>query len=134
MARSSEINKLKSIERRLLKETERIEESEEKIEKEEKKISHIETDIIKSIKKQPVRALMKNGFTQKELGYLHKLLVYKIARHRYIFTLLITLGIVLIWRGFWEITETLPLLSYPIIALLSGILIIWLTERITHIN
>ena len=132
--KASKISRLELIEQALLKQTKKIEAAEEKIEKEEYKISRIEKDIIKTIKHKPVQTLMQSGLSPTEMGYIHKLFVHKIARHKYIYTLLVTLGIVLIWRGFWETTESMPLLSYPLIALISGVLILWLLEHMTRIN
>ncbi|MBI2613781.1 MAG: hypothetical protein HYW62_03335 [Candidatus Levybacteria bacterium] len=47
--------------------------------------------------------------------------------HRIIFTLLGTMGIVLIWRGTWNLFDKTPLLNDPLISILAGLLLVILS-------
>jgi hypothetical protein len=129
----TELEKIENAEVEVLKATEVIKESEHRIQEEEKQILILEEQILKQIKHHPIRTLARGGFTRKELQILHKVFVRKLAKHRLVFTVIITFGVVLIWRGFWEVTAVLPLLSSPIVCLIVGFIVLWGVKKYTEL-
>lgn len=64
---------------------------------------------------------------------IRKRFIQKIARRKFLFALLIASGTVLVWRGLWEITAKLPLLSESFVALFVGLGILWVVERYSEL-
>ena len=114
MKRSDEI---KNLEGRILKE-------EEIIEAKEKEILKIENKLLTS-----VEDIQSSEKILSKAGYYRRKIVRKLARHRFLFSVLVSLGGVLIWRGLWDLTASIPVLKESIVALLLGFLILWLLER-----
>ena len=125
MNRTSEDKTIIKEEEKLEKDISKIEDIEDEIEDHEKEIIGLEKNILKhsSSKKFP-----------KEFKFLKALFLKRIAKHRLLYTLAISLGIVLVWRGIWETTLMIPILSYPIVALVVGIIILWLTEKYSELK
>ena len=123
---------LELIEEKVKAETERIEAAEERIEREEKKIKASERAVLQVLKGKTGSFLPKGApFNRFEL--VRQLILRKISRKKLTFTLIVIIGVVLVWRGIWEISESLPILQYSVIALLVGIGILWLIERYTDL-
>lgn len=114
MKKSDEV---KDLEGKILKE-------EEVIEAKEKEILKIENKILTSVEDiQTTEKILSKA------GYYRRKIVRKLARHRFLFSVLMSIGGVLIWRGLWDITASLPVLKESIVALLLGFFILWLLER-----
>ncbi|MBI2032491.1 MAG: hypothetical protein HYT09_02490 [Candidatus Levybacteria bacterium] len=45
-------------------------------------------------------------------------------RHKIISTLMGIVGVVLIWRGIWTITDSLPYFNHPWLSLLVGLILV----------
>ncbi len=106
------------------KELKKIEELESKILKEEEKIEKREAEIL-TLDKSVTGVV-------KDLGSFRSNLARRIAKHKFIYTLLISLGIVLVWRGLWETTESL--IASSIVSLMAGIILLWLVKKHTEIH
>ncbi|MDP2649697.1 MAG: hypothetical protein Q8P10_02535 [bacterium] len=54
---------------------------------------------------------------------------FKILRlhHKIIFTFIGVLGVVLVWRGIWNIFDNLPVLNNPLISVFFGFLLVVLS-------
>lgn len=121
------------IEEKVRAETERIEEAEERIEAEEKKIKAAEKVMLQAIKGQPSNLITTKGASFNRIELMRQLILRKISRKKFVFTLIGIFGVVLVWRGIWEVTEVMPILQYSVVALLVGIGILWLIERYTDL-
>jgi hypothetical protein len=104
---------LEKIEKRLAE----LEEKEARIEKEELEILSVDQHILKEVEK-----------TRKESR-----LTRTVYRLRFIISILLTVGVALIWQGIGKLSDTLPLISSAIGALVVGLLILitisWLTKN-----
>lgn len=105
-------------------ELKKIEQLESKILKEEEKIEKKEAEILTFDKS--VTGVVK------DLSSFRSTLVRRIAKHKFIYTLVIALGVVMVWRGLWDLTESL--ITSSIISLLGGILLLWLIKKYTEIH
>jgi hypothetical protein len=133
MLDSTELKKIEAAEEKVLEATTLIKESERKIQQEEKRILSMEQEILKHIDAHPVRTLARGGLTKKEVQILHNFFVKKLSKHRLLLTIIITFGVVMVWRGFWEITSVLPFLSSPIVCLIVGFLVLWGVKTYTEL-
>ncbi len=101
---------------------------EQKIEREEKAILELENDLLAQLNRQPRIALFK-GPKNRKAKYLHALILRKLMRIRVIYSLLVVSGVVLVWRGVWDLADATPILKIPAVSLLVGLSILWLTQR-----
>jgi hypothetical protein len=118
MTKHDQIVEVEAIEKRILKEESRIERSEAKIAAAEAKILKVDRRIESNM---------------PQLAFLRTRMVRKLSRHRFLFTMVITVAIVLIWRGIWEISEGIVFLSSSFVALLAGVFILWFINRYTEL-
>ncbi len=134
MSNGKDLKKVKAEEDRILKETQKIEEAEERIKKEEKRILSSEAEILENIKGKSSKALeIDEGVSKRELKFLRLIFLRRLARHKFISTLLIIIATVLIWRGIWHGVDELPFLSYSLVSLGVGIIILWIINRYTKL-
>ncbi len=113
-------DELKNLEGRILKE-------EEVIEAKEKEILKIENKILSS-----VEDIQSKDKILSKAGYYRRKIVRKLARHRFLFSILVSISFVLVWRGLWDITASLPILEDAGVALIIGFFMVWLLERYTE--
>ena len=103
---------LKQIEERLSE----LEERETKIEQDEAEILSVDQYILEEVEK-----------TQKDSG-----LARSIYQFRFLISILLTVGVALVWQGVGQISATLPLVSSAAGALAVGLLILvvisWITK------
>lgn len=134
MLGKTEEQKIKQEEEKLEEIVERVEQAEERIEKEERKIISAQESLLKRFKTKTVGYVLTKGLTQEDVNYLKKVFVLRIARHKFIFAVLVTFALVSIWRGTWHTLDETPILSNALISLLIGYLIIWLLEKYTELH
>ena len=127
---------LEEHEKQIHKEVEKIEKAEERIEKEESEILSAEKKIIQSLNRRPLSAFfIEPGTTAKELGFFRSIFVRRFSRkQRLLFALIVTFAVVLIWRGIWEIVDIIPFLSFAVVSLIVGILLIWFLQKYTDLH
>ena len=65
----------------------------------------------------------------EEVGSLQQNLITRARHHKLLFPLVITAGVVLVWRGLSGIFDATPLVSYSFISLTLGIIILWVFNR-----
>lgn len=126
------MNDDEKLQEKILQEAEKIEKAEKRIEEQEKRILKSEQVVANTMQSQPFQELVQNGQTLKSFSYLRDIVTRRIAKHKFIYTLLISLGIVLVWRGLWETTESL--ITSSIISLIAGIILLWLVKKHTEIH
>src|SRR3990172_11424901 len=120
MSKTVDLQKIEEEEKRILAEARKIEAAEERISQEEEQILAAEKSILKNFRRPALSKLIENGLTRRELYFLRAIFIGKIIRHKFIFTLLVTAGIVLVWRGVWHTADDIPILSYSLVSLLVG--------------
>lgn len=137
MAPHDEFVHVEEKEQRILAEEKKIEEAEKHIEKEEQRILHAEQSILKSNKKG-LRSFFTEDLSPPERYFLRQRLLKRFAEHKLIFSLIFTIGVVLVWRGIWHAADIVfTPENYLISAALSfavGLLILWLIDRYTDLN
>ena len=99
---------------------------ESSIEKSEKEIIELEQEILAKVEK-----LDHVEKTISKMEHYRRRTVKKLAKHRFIFSILVSLSFVLVWRGLWDITASLPILEDAGVALIIGFFMVWLLERYT---
>ena len=115
------------IEDKILKEEKKIEADEEKLLQEEKVV-------VKTLEGRQFRTLLESSNVLRDLAKTKKGFIRKIAKHKFIFTLIVSTAIILVWRGIWEGSAAVPFLSSSIVSLIIGVGILWLIERYTDLN
>ncbi len=115
------------VEGKILREEEKIEKTEEKLLKEEKVV-------IKTLESKQFETLLQSSSVLRDLGKTKKGVIRKIAKHKFVFTLIVSTAIILVWRGIWEESAALPIISSSLVALLVGVGILWLIERYTDLH
>ncbi len=93
-----------------------VKKEELKIVKEEKKIREEEKEI-----KQEIRG---SGFQD--------LFVSRLRKHRFINTLLVTIGVVLVWRGLWDVSERL--IESSVVSLVLGLVLLWGIKKFSDLH
>jgi hypothetical protein len=128
-------NKLTTQEKRLIRETKRIETAEKKIHREEKRILKAEGKILKTIKKNPIKAVSRGGITRREAHFVRQTAIRRLTHHKLVWGILFTAVVVLIWRSIWTLLDTAPSpLSNPILGLIVGIIILWVLKKNTKLH
>ena len=102
------------------------------IKEEEKEILAREDKMEETLDSRPFKEILDAAPAIKEVSAFRLRVVRRMQKHRLIFALLIALGIVLVWRGLWEVTESL--ISSAFISLILGILLLWLTKKYTDLH
>lgn len=64
---------------------------------------------------------------------LQKNLIVHAKHHRLLFPLVVAAGVVLVWRGLWNLFDQVPILSYSLISLSLGLIILWAFNRMNSI-
>ena len=113
-------DEMKNLEGRIMK-------KEEVIEEKEKEILKIEEELLSSVEE-----IKTSEKILSKAGYFRRKMVRKLARHRFLFSVLVSFGAVLIWRGLWDITSSIPVLKESGVALILGFFILWLLEKYTE--
>lgn len=67
------------------------------------------------------------------IGTMQQKLVKRLQRHKLLFPLIVGVGVVLVWRGLWELFDVTPIISYSFISLALGIVILWAINRINSL-
>lgn len=65
----------------------------------------------------------------KSVGDIQSSFIVRTKKHQFIFPLIITAGVVLVWRGLSGIFDATPVISYSVISLLVGVGILWMFNR-----
>ncbi len=69
----------------------------------------------------------------EKVSSLQKNLIFHARHHKLLFPLVVAVGVVLVWRGLWNLFDQVPILSYSFISLALGIIILWAFNRINSI-
>jgi len=98
----------------------------EKVEALELKIINEEEEIMRSDKEtsSSVRAILQ----------WRNRVARKISRHKALLSTLIATGVILVWRGIWEVSADIPVLSSSLVALALGVVILVFINRYTEIG
>ncbi len=106
--------------------------------KELKKIEDLESSLLVKegeILKAEKLVLSKEKDVERDVLWLKKaethrrIVVKRLAKHRFIFSAIVTFGIVLIWRGMWGLADMIPVVKDTGVSLLLGFGIIWFLEK-----
>ncbi len=127
---NDDLGKIKLEEDKILKEGEKIEKAEERIKEEEKKILSSQEEILKSSKDKKSNIFaVDEGLTSRELQIFRLLFIKKLTKHKLISALVVITATVLIWRGIWYMADDIPILSYSLVSLGVGILLLWIIRK-----
>jgi DNA-binding ferritin-like protein len=113
------------LEKKILHETKKIEHLESEIEKSEERIS--------SNLSSGLQVLSKQGGV-KAASLIRRTVLRRMSKHKFIFTALVTLGVVLVWRGLWDVSATIPVLENSTASLFVGFAILWAIEKYTDLS
>ncbi len=65
----------------------------------------------------------------EKVSDLQKNLIVHAKHHKLLFPLVVAVGVVLVWRGLWNLFDQVPILSYSLISLSLGLIILWAFNR-----
>ncbi len=135
---------MKEVEKEILKEEIKSERLEKEILKELKEEIHKTEELDKEIKDTerklsrkfiPIAKLLaRNGFTWSEVKILKGTMVQRVSRHRFLFTVIVLVGVVLVWKGLWETFDKISIFKYSAVSLVVGFLILWLLEKFSELK
>lgn len=108
----SENNKINEIEKRL----DLVEQEEKRIEAEEAKILSADQHILSSIEDSKANSSF----------------LLSIYKFRFWLSILLTVGVVLVWKGIGELSNDIPIVSTAVGALAVGLLTLWLIDLLTR--
>jgi len=60
--------------------------------------------VVKTLESQQFQTLLNSSNMLRDLAKTKKGLIRKIAKHKLIFTLVVSTAIILVWRGIWEVS------------------------------
>lgn len=123
-------NSALKVEKNILKKEKKIEAEIKRIERMEKVIKNSENKISKNLS-LGIKNMSKGGINSTEASLIKRSLLRKVSKHKFIFTTIVTLGIVLVWRGLWDISQFF--IKDSLIALGIGVVILWLLEKYTDL-
>lgn len=64
-----------------------------------------------------------------EISSIQSSFIVRTKKHKFLFPLIITAGVVLVWRGLSGIFDATPIISYSVISLFVGVGILWMFNR-----
>ncbi len=102
------------------------------IKKEEAEILEKEKSSEKILKSSSFKEVLEAAPALHEVNTFRSKVVRRLQKHRLLFTLFVALGIVLVWRGLWEITE--HFITSAVVSLILGIVLLWLIKRYTDLH
>lgn len=70
---------------------------------------------------------------EEAMNTVQKTLITRAKHHKLLFPLLTGVGVVLLWRGLWNLFDQLPIISYSFISIGLGIVILWAFNRMNSI-
>lgn len=120
-------------ERQIVAEEKKIEAAEERITQEEKRILSSEQAILRSTR-PGIKSLFRGKLTPPERYFVKQRIIKRFAKHKFLFSLLFTIGVVLVWRGIWHTADVTPLLSISVVSLGVGLFILWAIDRYTDLK
>src|SRR5690348_3111229 len=65
----------------------------------------------------------------EEANAIQSSFIVRTKKHKFLFPLIITAAVVLVWRGLSGIFDATPLISYSAISLVLGVIILWVFNR-----
>lgn len=134
MDTSADLKELRKIEKNILDEAKEIERSEQSIKEHERRILESERNILSHMKNKPKTLFINSDLTKQELHFLRMTFIRKIARHKLLYAILITLTFVLVWRGTWHTIDEIPILNHSLVSLGVGIFLVWLLKKATDLQ
>lgn len=120
-------------EKQIVAEEKKIEEAEQRISQEEKRILAAEQTILKSTR-PGIKSLFRGKLTPPERYFVKQRIIKRFAKHKFLFSLLFTVGVVLVWRGIWHTADALPVVSVSAVSLGTGLFILWVIDRYTDLR
>ena len=97
----------------------------------EQKVNTLLTKVDIIAKKEEV--ILKEVHQEEKQDTIQQKLVSKLQRHKLLFPLIVGIGVILVWRGLWELFDVTPIISYSFISLALGIVILWTINRINSL-
>lgn len=121
------MDKLETKEREIESELKRIREDEVKILSEE-------GQVLKAVKNIERYEILGEQKSLNHFSKFRRLFIREASKHKFIFSMTVVFGVVLIWRGLWDVSEQIPIISDSIIALFVGMAILWFIERYSNLG
>lgn len=128
MINSEEIKKVEEEEARILLEERKVEKDEKEIVKEEGEIIHEEKFLRRNLNR-----VISIERTLRDAAKTRAQFLRKFAKHKFIFSMISGIGVVLVWRGLWDVSEMVPGLESSVVALVVGMGILILLEKYTEL-
>jgi len=112
------------------KEEEKILREEKKIEQRESEIIALDTEVKNLVKKDIAEEKKEEAMVEKEQTSIQKIAVNHVKNHKYLLILIVFVAGGLAWKGLWGLLDSIPIFSYSIISLLTGLALLWLFNKL----
>ena len=116
------------LEQELASDAKEIKDIQKRIDAEEHKLEKMESQFFKNMSRRPKLGLFSRPKNSK-VSHFHDYLLHKLSKHKFVYSLIVALGAVLVWRGLWDISVKIPFLSSEFAALGFGVVILWVTQK-----
>lgn len=87
---------------------------------------------VSSDEKEEEEVVAEVGEVEKVTN-LQKNLITHAKHHKLLFPLIVGVGVVMLWRGLWNLFDQTPIISYSFISIALGIIILWAFNRMNSI-
>ncbi len=115
-----------SLEKKVLAEEDEIEKLEKRIDAKEESILDKEDKLIQTTEKLKKQG---GGFSKYQAKLLHSKFLNRLNKHKILYSFITLLSVILIWYGIQTLLATIPLIHNPIIAIILGVLIVWIIDK-----
>ena len=105
-----------------------IEQLEQRIERDKKRLDEVERGLQDDFKQIPNVPIFSKP-RRRRLRLLHDYLLRRLSRHKFIYSVMVGVGVVLVWRGIWDASERIAFFSFPAVTIGVGLVILWITQR-----
>ena len=116
----------------ILKQEKQILREQKKIERNQAKILSLSPKLKKTVKRTVKHKKKEEKIVEEEMTAVQKFFVNKFKKHKILFSLVVIIAGVLVWKGLWGIIDNTPFLSSAYLSLALGIFLLWLFHQITN--
>lgn len=101
----------------------------------QKTLAHKEEVILQGVRQEEKEETVVEEEVEKvaTISTTQQKLIHRLQHHKLLFPLLVGVGVILVWRGLWELFDVTPIISYSFISLALGIVILWSINRINSL-
>lgn len=111
-------------------EEEKIFREAKKIEAKEEELIALDSEVKKLVKKDIRYDKEEEVIAEKEQTFVQKLALNRVKDHKTFLILIVFVAGGLAWKGLWALLDTIPIFSYGIVSMLTGLALLWVFNKL----